>query len=355
MPLIKSPSKAAVSSNVSEMIKSGFPRKQALAASLSNARKYGAKFAEGGPIDPFNKKIGVEMIGGGPARIGGGGGITPANRNFNQKEFVANLKQPSIEEKTWNNYGRHMEKPDDVLNTKHPMQGALWGSARDIAERTGMSEAQAFSKVVNHVWQQMGANRYMSPEAARRYLNIERGRAGGISAVEKKRGGAINRARGYAQGGPSYFEKNAMRSLTRGSMLHSDVPGRTDKIPLNLPSGSYVLPADYVSSKGQNNSIAGGKAIGDEIAAGKIRAPKLPKIRTPKLRKPKLGGFAKGGPSPKVPIIAAGGERIVSPEEVREIGRGDMDHGHNYLDKLVMKERKKHIKTLQKLKPPKKR
>lgn len=41
MPLIKSGSKAAVGKNISEMEASGYPAKQAIAASLSNQRKYG--------------------------------------------------------------------------------------------------------------------------------------------------------------------------------------------------------------------------------------------------------------------------------------------------------------------------
>jgi len=47
MPLKKGHSKEVVSSNIKEMIKSGHPAKQAIAAALSNARKY-KKMAEGG-------------------------------------------------------------------------------------------------------------------------------------------------------------------------------------------------------------------------------------------------------------------------------------------------------------------
>lgn len=43
MPLKKGKSRKTISSNISEMIDSGHPRKQAIAASLNEARESGAK------------------------------------------------------------------------------------------------------------------------------------------------------------------------------------------------------------------------------------------------------------------------------------------------------------------------
>lgn len=43
MPLKKGRSQATVSKNISEMVRAGYPQKQAVAASLATARKSGRK------------------------------------------------------------------------------------------------------------------------------------------------------------------------------------------------------------------------------------------------------------------------------------------------------------------------
>jgi ADP-ribose pyrophosphatase YjhB (NUDIX family) len=63
---------------------------------------------------------------------------------------------------------------------------------------------------------------------------------------------------------------------------------------------------------------------------------------------------AVGGSASGVPIVAAGGEYVVHPDEVEEVGAGDMDRGHEVLDKFVKRMRKELIGTLKKLAPPKK-
>jgi hypothetical protein len=72
----------------------------------------------------------------------------------------------------------------------------------------------------------------------------------------------------------------------------------------------------------------------------------------------KFGDFfsnkADGGATSGVPIVAAGGEYVIPPEDVVHIGGGDLDHGHKVLDAFVKKMRQKTIKTLQSLPGPKK-
>jgi len=48
MPLKKGKSKKVISSNIKEMVKAGHPQKQAVAASLANTKKSGAKIPKKG-------------------------------------------------------------------------------------------------------------------------------------------------------------------------------------------------------------------------------------------------------------------------------------------------------------------
>ncbi len=154
---------------------------------------------------------------------------------------------------------------------------------------------------------------------------------------------------------PSWTEKNAVRSVQRG-MLHSTVPGRTDKLPVKVGGGSYVFPADTVSAIGQGNSMAGAKHL-DKMFSG----ARMDKYGGGRFRMPGVKGMRReqfsargGGQDDETPIVAAGGEYIASPEDVAHIGDGDVDRGHNILDDFVLAVRKHHIDTLKKLKPPKK-
>ncbi len=70
----------------------------------------------------------------------------------------------------------------------------------------------------------------------------------------------------------------------------------------------------------------------------------------PRLKIPK---FAGGGTVEPVPIVVAGGEIVLPPNIVRRIGNGDLEKGHECLDRWVKDTRKKHIEKLKSLKPPK--
>lgn len=139
-------------------------------------------------------------------------------------------------------------------------------------------------------------------------------------------------------------------------LLKSDVPGRTDHIETSVKSGSFVLPADVVSHVGQNNTESGGKWLDERFKTGPYGTAMGKSSAGPKAQKAlsiAKSKFASGG-SVDVPILAAGGEYIISPEKVAEIGGGDLDRGHAILDKFVLDVRNDHIATLQNLPAPQK-
>jgi hypothetical protein len=133
--------------------------------------------------------------------------------------------------------------------------------------------------------------------------------------------------------------------------IHSPVAGRTDHLPMKVLSGSYVIPADIISAMGEGNSMAGFKIAKDIFSGGHApyhsegapyHSEGLPYgVSTPHR--------ATGG---AVPIVAAGGEFVIPPEDVVRIGDGSLDAGHKRLDLFVRKFRAKTIKTLSNLKGP---
>ncbi len=137
--------------------------------------------------------------------------------------------------------------------------------------------------------------------------------------------------------------------------IHSSVAGRTDHLPIHVPHGSYVLPADIISSFGEGNTIAGFKHMrrvfggtpygGGSSPYGQSGGP---------YGEPLATGGAAEGEHEGVPIVAAGGEYVLSPHDVLKAGDGDMDLGHKVLDEFVKRVRAGTIKTLQKLPGPRK-
>lgn len=184
-----------------------------------------------------------------------------------------------------------------------------------------------------------------------------------------KRGGAIKVARRAAGGAagisPSMASPWWTRSEARADehpsgLVNSPVGGRSDHLPMSVPHGSYVMPADVISGMGQGNTLAGAHAF-DSMVKGGPFGTKLPM--------PKLGGtlpkppvaprmvaahhFSRGGRAKgHIPIIVAGGERIISPEEVAQLAGGDIKKGHEMLDRFVIECRKHVIDTTKKLPGP---
>lgn len=110
--------------------------------------------------------------------------------------------------------------------------------------------------------------------------------------------------------------------------IHSPVAGRTDHLPINVPSGAYVIPADIISAMGEGNTMAGFRIANDVF------------------------GMQALGDDEPVEIVAAGGEYVIAPKNVARVGNGDMDKGHKILDEFVTSYRDKTVQTLKKLPGP---
>jgi hypothetical protein len=135
--------------------------------------------------------------------------------------------------------------------------------------------------------------------------------------------------------------------------IHSAVAGRTDHLPMHVPSGSYVIPADIVSAAGEGNTMAGFKIMRLMFSGSPYEQGSEPYGQSDTPYNEPLPGKAEGGAA-TVPIVAAGGEHVVSPEEVLGIGNGNLELGHRVLDEFVKRMRRETVKTLQSLPGPKK-
>lgn len=138
--------------------------------------------------------------------------------------------------------------------------------------------------------------------------------------------------------------------------IHSAVAGRTDHLPMHVPSGSYVIPADVVSAHGEGSTIAGFKVLGRMFGGepyGQSGSQPYGQKSGPygaAIQNKADGGAVDDG----VPIVAAGGEMVLSPNQVRIAGDGDPDMGHKVLDEYVKRKRAELVKTLKTLPGPQK-
>jgi hypothetical protein len=182
----------------------------------------------------------------------------------------------------------------------------------------------------------------------------------------------------YALGGmlaPEGGVHMAERGLNESGFLHTAGPGRGDNIGITPKMQSYVLPADVISGAGQGNSLSGAKAL-EGTLSGKIGPYGMPMHQPrgrhtmpsppPAYHDPDQnwaehlaggtrGAMARGGTANRTPVEVAGGEFILSPEDVARVGAhygGDITHGHAVLDAYVKHRRKQTIRDLKGLKGP---
>ena len=322
MPLRKGSSREVVSDNIRELIDSGRPKKQAVAIALDVARRkakatggvadpvYNAQllgqFGANTGVDPITGKAKTETPGAAPA---GGSAISPVN------QAIALGGGPG----------------DGGGGGGDGSAGGLGDSAPgSSAENAGSSSS-----------------------------NSPAGDGGGVMG-------------GLARGGTITTTQEGGGHIHTGP-IRSSVAGRTDHLPIHVPAGAYVIPADIISGMGEGNTDAGFKVAKSIFSApfygGAPKAQPYGGMKTPYGENPKqsygqsldemygmpMPHKAGGGAEEEAaPIVAAGGEYVIHPDDVRWLGGGDMDAGHRELDRFVKMYRKHLIDTLKKLPGPKK-
>lgn len=315
MPLEHGSSREVFSRNVADMINAGHPRAQALAASYRQARQ--------------GKAAGGRSL----ARTAGYGDYGTHQPDIDPQDFWANLQHDAPYQK--------LTRPGDDSGANDIDQKRLEITAsqtRPDIRKPGVADGGAINK-------------------------------------------ALHTAKKLAFGGmspPPYFARVDARQMDApdaGGVINSEVPGRTDHLPMSPLTGSYVIPADILSGLGEGNTLAGARVVDEMLGTGPwgTKLPR-PSHRDTIPRPPRaLPEQAKGGDvsdekdSGTVPILAAGGEYVVNPDTIAHhplLGNLKPEHntprryeaamkrGHGILDKWVVEQRKKHIKELQKLPGP---
>lgn len=177
-----------------------------------------------------------------------------------------------------------------------------------------------------------------------------------------------HRAGGGGLGSVPFFERSEARSLNDpphlGGLFHSDVAGRTDRLPHRVPADSFVFPADSVASLGQGNTLSGAKILDSVLGTAPYGAtmPKAKGLTFPHARAP--GGGAPADEPGVSHVMVAGGEYLATPDKLAAVGRKrraagmsrartDLAAGHEWARELVDKTRKQQKKFLASAPKPK--
>src|SRR5258708_1338511 len=180
-----------------------------------------------------------------------------------------------------------------------------------------------------------------------------------IARSEARRHGRAYGGQAPFTGASPWWVRNEARGMNHVGAIHGAVAGRTDHVPLTVPNGAYVLPAEHVSHIGQGNTMAGFTRLNRMFpithGRGAPPPPGDPHSQALHTRASqslfKAGGVVGEGDD-GVEIMGASGEYVIDPEEVSEMGNGKIGHGHDGLEEWVNKLKDEQNKVLKKLPGP---
>lgn len=336
MPLKKGSSESIISDNIRELISTGRPQKQAVAIALDVARR--KRKAIGGELtDPLKD---------------------PASTAYNNQLL--------------NSLGANKGADIDPVTGKPKAQGTGTGTGAAAASPMQAMMEGAMGGGDSGGGRSDSSGGGPSGNSSEGPGNGPGGNAAGNSAAGSPAGDGGGVMGGLARGGDAGM--GGITTKIHSGPIRAPVAGRTDHLPIHVPAGAYVIPADIISGMGEGNTDAGFKVAKTIFSApfygGAPKAQPYGGPTSPYGQNPKrpygqtvaspygmgLPAKAEGGEVEEeaAPIVAAGGEYVIHPEDVRWIGGGDLDAGHQQLDAFVKLYRKNLIDTLKKLPGPKK-
>lgn len=401
MPLLQGSSRADISANIRELIASGRPHAQAVAAALHTADRYGKHRAAGGssglptnlpagyggPGAPANPNAPPGWSPGPPSALpiaspsqttsmGGSAPTAPLYQvpsGSNQGILSSGLmKTPQVGDYTMDlNTGALSPHTQQMLASYAmrglPPPGGYPQPAAPAAPANTTTNPNPDPNTTAYITalQSAGADPNLIAHAQAAQNTPYYGQYGSGSGGGMKRGGRL------ANGGvpsssemaPWYARSEAHAMDHPAGIVRGIGGGRTDTVPMSVASGSHVVPADVLSGLGAGSSNAGAHAMDVAMSSGP-GGLKLPKGPVKPMALPRMPHLARGGepegpplriakslPQGGVKCILASDEYVIPDHEVARIEHAGKQ-SHEAVDAWILEMRGNTIKTMRKLPGP---